>query len=742
MKQSIKRVISTFLCAILALGVFGCVKSSGGSNAVISEPGAKGRYIEQEIKLPLPEGSTEQYLIGIGRSENGIEVFANIYSGTEDQTIVRYFRHSIDQAGTVTTTEEQWLNELASDGGNEMRVQQADDGTLYMIYTGFDESYNLVPHLILSRDDGKTGESLTGDGIALLEQANSLGILADGKIAASEYFNGNLYLLDANGNLQQNLEGETKKVAPVVAAQGTKVAYIAKGAKSVVVMDTASGSSEEYPYDFAEQSSPILAFAPDGSLYLCDATGIYRHVNGGTLWERVVDGSTTSIGLPSFYASSLMIANDGSNDIYVIGGNQLLKYSLDTNASAVATKTLTVFSLHEEGIVQQAVVAFNRMQSEVSVEYTVAMNQSTGGTEQDYIKALNTELLAGKGPDIIILDGLPMSSYIEKGVLSDISTIVDSAEGVLPNVRQSFASADGKLYAMPTRIMLPFAVASKETIDAFGSLSALADRCEQSGDTPYLANAAFSYQTLAEVLLGYYSKSVETGNEQDITSFLTNAGRIANAIGSNDQLCEGWDAVNGMSQAELLDGMRVSNYGPQIWAYMTGRAQGMLLLPISSIYNGMIALSAAEQTNAVMTDIAGQYEPSGIVGINRASALQDAAAEFVKVLLSKEVQNGDRFANSFPVNSQALTEVMANVDNSISQSMHLDATNSLDSEWPTEATRNALLALLQSVDQPLSTDHTLNDMLTPAVVAYLDGSDTLESAAGKMKSVIDTYLSE
>jgi hypothetical protein len=57
-----------------------------------------------------------------------------------------------------------------------------------------------------------------------------------------------------------------------------------------------------------------------------------------------------------------------------------------------------VFSLHEEGIVQQAVVAFNRMQSEVSVEYTVAMNQSTGGTEQDYIKALNTELLAGKGP--------------------------------------------------------------------------------------------------------------------------------------------------------------------------------------------------------------------------------------------------------------------------------------------------------------------------------------------------------
>ena len=53
-----------------------------------------------------------------------------------------------------------------------------------------------------------------------------------------------------------------------------------------------------------------------------------------------------------------------------------------------------------------------------------------------------------------------------------------------------------------------------------------------------------------------------------------------------------------------------------------------------------------------------------------------------------------------------------------------------------------LLQLLQSVDQPLSTDDTLNDMLAPAVVAYLDGSDTLETAAGKMESVVSTYLSE
>jgi hypothetical protein len=262
-------------------------------------------------------------------------VFTNVYSGTDENVIVRYFRHTVHSDGTVTTADEQWLNDLASDGGNEMRVQQADDGTLYMIYTGFDEDYNFVPHLLVSRDDGKTGESLVGDGVPLLAQANSLGILASGEIAITEYYNGNLYLLDADGNMEQQLEGETNLVMPVIAAQGTKVAYVAKGAQSVCVLDTADGSIAEYPYAFAEQSMPQFAFAPDGALLLCDATGVYRHSADGTLWERIVDGSVTSLGLPSFYANGLHVRNDGTDEIYVFGGGKLLEYAFVANASAV-----------------------------------------------------------------------------------------------------------------------------------------------------------------------------------------------------------------------------------------------------------------------------------------------------------------------------------------------------------------------------------------------------------------------
>jgi hypothetical protein len=722
--------------------MFGCSGAQEQAEQKAAKQGAKGQYIEREIKIPLPEGYSEQYVFGVGSSENGTEVFTYVYAGTDDQVTVRYFRHTIQADGKVATADETWLNDLASDGGNEMRLQQADDGALYMSYSGYDENYNLVPHLLVSRDGGKTGESLNGDAVPLLAQANSFGILASGEIAITEYFNGNMYLLDAEGNMEQRLEGETNMVMPSIAAQGTKIAYIAKGAQSVCVLDTADGSTAEYPYAFAEQSTPWFAFAPDGSLLLCDATGVYRHSAGGSLWERIIDGSVTSLGLPSFYTSGLYVGKNGVNTIYVYGGGELLEYAYDASASSAASETLEIFSLYENATVRQAVVAFNRMQSDVTVDYTVAMNQSTGGTIQDYIKALNTELLAGKGPDVIILDGMPIDSYIEKGVLADISSAVDGAEEILPNIRAASASADGKLYAMPTRIKLPLAISGETETGTFGSLSTLADGCEQSGEIPLLASAAFSYQTLAEVLLTYYGEDVANGNAEDITAFLTDAGRIAKAIGTTNQLCVGWETVSDVSQTELLDGMHVNNSGPQIWACMTGKAEDMLLLPIGSINNSMMVLSAAEEKGSRLLDIAGQYQPSGIVGINRASDLQDAAAGFVKTMLSYDVQNSNNYTDDFPVNTQALADVMAAVNNSVSQSMRLDATNSLQALWPSETTRNALLGLLQSVNRPLATDNTLGEMLAPAVVAYLDGSDTLESAAGKMESVIATYLSE
>ena len=36
-------------------------------------------------------------------------------------------------------------------------------------------------------------------------------------------------------------------------------------------------------------------------------------------------------------------------------------------------------------------------------------------TVSDALRTLNTDIMAGKGPDILILDGMPVENYIQKG---------------------------------------------------------------------------------------------------------------------------------------------------------------------------------------------------------------------------------------------------------------------------------------------------------------------------------------
>ena len=107
MKRTMTRGISLILCALLTLGMFGCSATAKDSNPQTIEPEAGGRYIESEIKLPIPEGFSEQSILGVGSYGNEIHVFTNTYSGTEDQVTVHYFRHTIQKDGSISTTSEQ-----------------------------------------------------------------------------------------------------------------------------------------------------------------------------------------------------------------------------------------------------------------------------------------------------------------------------------------------------------------------------------------------------------------------------------------------------------------------------------------------------------------------------------------------------------------------------------------------------------------------------------------------------------
>ncbi len=740
-----KKRIASLLTALLLLGALaGCMpEKPENSVAMDAELPSVGRYMEEEQALPLPAGMTDQIILGMDAGADSLCVITASYVATDEDTgCSRYFRHTFAPDGTATTTDETWLNELAPMGGNEMHVLFTKDGTLYMCFSDYDKEGNSVAHLLVSRDGGKTGEMLAGDGLRAMDMITSFGVLDNGGIAVANFYDGSLQLLDSEGNRTEEIAADRQGRINSCAANGDYIAFTAPEQNCVSVWNTADGTHADYDFTFAELSSPQIAVSRDGAVFLVDNAGIYRHAAGGTIWEKLVDGTTCTLGLPNFYAGFLMAQEDGAYPtFYASDLRALLVYRYDSTVTAAADKSLTVFSLHDNDTVRQTIVAFSRAHSDVKVTYTVAMEGTTGGTEQDYIKALNTELLAGTGPDILLLDNLPVDSYIEKDVLLDLTDVLSDAEPTLANVMTPFTE-NGALCAVPTGFTVPLAAALPGTENAFNTLSALADAAETAGETPLLSPCAFSYQTLALYLIKYYGGALQDGNAASVEAFLTDAKRVSDAIGCTDRLADGWDALKDMPQDELYEDFKDYIGAPQVFACASGTVQDILMQPVGSVMSCMEFAAAAEKSGASIVSVNGQFVPTGVVGVNKASPETEASKAFVKMMLSYDAQGGNQYGSAFPVNAKAYAEMLAYENNEVSSGYVLNDGGDFFSQWPGKAWRDHLGTLIASLTVPITEDTALTRMLLPVVEACLSGASTPAQAAEQMESLLSTFLSE
>ena len=111
---------------------------------------------------------------------------------------------------------------------------------------------------------------------------------------------------------------------------------------------------------------------------------------------------------------------------------------------------------------------------EVDVTYTVAIPADTEDittARNDALTKLNTELLAGNGPDLLILDGIAYENYAQKGMLADLSDAVPLAE-LQANLTESFVE-EGKAYVLPARFSVPVLIGDAGTLDGLKDLTSM-----------------------------------------------------------------------------------------------------------------------------------------------------------------------------------------------------------------------------------------------------------------------------
>lgn len=111
----------------------------------------------------------------------------------------------------------------------------------------------------------------------------------------------------------------------------------------------------------------------------------------------------------------------------------------------------------------------------------------------DALTQLNTELLAGEGPDVLLLDRVDYTTYINKGMLADMSDTVP-LDALQSNIIDPFMT-DGRAYVLPARFIVPALCGDAGTLDGLTDLNDLQDAVLAAAPRPDTEQYSDEYYT-------------------------------------------------------------------------------------------------------------------------------------------------------------------------------------------------------------------------------------------------------
>ena len=430
------------------------------------------------------------------------------------------------------------------------------------------------------------------------------------------------------------------------------------------------------------------------------------------------------------------------------GTESLVYYVYDAEALAVPEHTLRVFGLSENPIIQDAVLDFQKEHPDVKVEF------ETPGKEDitaDDIRTLNAELLSGNGADVLFLDGLSADAYIEKGILMDLTDLMNDllSQGTyLESVLKSAAKKENKVYAMPVRFSVPIVYGDEEAKMALGSLEELGAYVDAHPDQSIVGIADRSY--IRDFLFQMYQDEIvkKDGrvNQEKLAALFTLEAKIA----ANART----DAFDEYEVGELGMGMVSKVFHQGIFtnpgsAAIMNHPECIATDGISSVLDMMVPYTIMRKMELTPDTLKGFYMPNGIVGINQSSKQKETAEEFVRFLFSGEMQEKP-LDDGLPVLSPALDSLVDEVDSEYARSLVVTSVWSIEGEgdieveagYPTAEEVADLIEKCHTLSTPVAQDCFIWDCYQTEADACLEGRTDAKTAAKNVAQKVDTYLAE
>lgn len=836
-----KRIFALLLAALMIVGLFaGCSKDgtkdsgktdSNGSLIDQTKPAqttAKYAYQADYLDLTMPDGV--QYLNQLCAA--GTTLYASV--GMQGEEIVNSDPTTGDTWSSYNTrlamltidpdtgvcTELTGLDlpqvpEGASGSVDCYNMIGSDDGTLWMLvnlyatqfdlpddfdaetesrwdYPSTDINGSYLMHIaadgsmIASLDLSDTNNEDNEDGMS--GNLSSFAVDAAGNLYVSDY--NNIYVLDAEGNVQFKLDG----------SQYNGSLY-RLNAQQVGVMwynytDDVNAADENGQYfvtidletkDWGEKvklPSNVWSIFPGDDAYDFYYTynnNIYGYTSKTDTRDKLVDWMACDVDTNNMSGYAMLsdsrvaaLMQDWSTDPTTY---QLIVLHRVDASEIKEKKVLTLACMYLDWNLRSMIVEYNKTNDEYRIN---VVDYGEYATDDDYnagVTKLTTEIISGSVPDIFLTSNLPIDKYAAKGVIADLNTFMDGGNGMsrdyfVPQILNALEK-DGKLYELPTSFSVTTAYA----------LSSIASQYD-TWNVAAVQDAMTQLQEGATVFSDGWTKNTALSNclSRNLSAFVDwTTGKCEFDSEAFQQLL----AFCNSFPAETSDGD-----GAIAYATSTDLAveDAMWESDATRITNGKQLMSTIEMYSfdsyiwnvyAIRDKITftgyptedGSGSSFGLqmpMAISSVTKYPDAAWDFVCSIIQKmNTIDENNYYYGFPISQAAFDAEMTDI---MTEQYQLDE-NGEQVDWdgdgePDKAVRGSyetmengetvykdvyaltqedidqILGVINSTSSVYDYDQEILDIITDEVAAYFAGDKDVQTTANMIQSRVNLYVQE
>ena len=523
----------------------------------------------------------------------------------------------------------------------------------------------------------------------------------------------------------------------------------------------------------------------DKTIYYSNTTGLYKYELGSKEVEQIVEGTLSSIGDDNMYIRAFVVGKDntflacGQDYNSHEGGTSIIKFIYSADTPKTPENQITVYSLYEDYNIRQNIVLFQKANPDIYVKLETGISGEDAVTESDALRTLNTEIMAGKGPDIILLDGMS-ESYLEQGLLEDISDVIEEYtknDLLFENIIYAYTDKDGKVYSIPTKIKIPVVAGTTEYVSSVTDLQTLSEALVKSAENSGKANEekyVEMYTPSMLVSMLYYANGStwlnedNTINEDNIKEFLEEAKKIYDAyVATYDE--DQYEEYKKSMQyyideyGEDTDIYYLDNYLSPM-SIMDESAKKLAVGVISGVdfIEQMYSLNKANEdiTYALINgQTSGIFVPKNLMGINAKSDNKEIAKKFISYLLSEESQSKESY-DGLPINKAAFDKMSEypyaddfvgengepySEGKSIGTWGFSDENGTiveLEMYWPTKEYFNIFKSEVESLKTPVTVNTIVLQEVSKAFDKYANGNGNLDEVVKSIGDNIDLIFAE